>query len=163
MEPRHRSHGCPERCWRLALVCLTLVLTGARCSDIELDRDDELGVDGSGSEDGVELVIVEADAPLPPTPPENASGAAIVYDAAGEFTVQIAITSNARGAGEMVQKLSAQGYPAYALARPDGQGVRVRIGYFSTRGDAVRFGERFQEDSGTEYWVDRRNNEMFSP
>jgi len=147
------------------VVCLALAATGTRCGDIELDRDDELGIDGSDRVNGVELVVAEADAPADaqqaPAQAESGSEAVIAYDAEGEFTVQIAITPNARAAGGMVQELSAQGYPAYAIARPDGHGVRVRIGYFSTREDAVRFGDRFNEDSGTDYWVDRRNNEMF--
>ncbi len=168
------SRGYIDRFWRQSVVCLGLTLTGAGCSEVDVDRDDELGVDGAASVDDRELVIVGDDAgdssdqagvatggSPPPAKSEAASGSAIAYDAEGEFTVQIAIHPNAREAGKMVRKLSDQGYPAYAIARPDGNGVRVRIGYFGNRDDAVRFGRRFQQDTGADYWVDRRTNEMF--
>ena len=163
-----------DRFWRRGVVCLVLTLTGAGCSDVDVDGEDEIGGDGPASADDFELVIVDGDAgdsggqagvatggspPLPKS--ETASGTAIAYDAEGEFTVQVAIHPNAREAGKMVRELGAQGYPAYAIARPDGNGVRVRIGYFSNRDDAVRFGRRFQQDTGADYWVDRRTNEMF--
>ena len=82
------------------------------------------------------------------------------YDPEGEYTVQIAVFREARKAGERVLELSRLGYPAYSIARPDGEGVRVRIGYFKTRTDASRFAERFEKDSGSEYWIDRRTNEF---
>jgi hypothetical protein len=47
------------------------------------------------------------------------------------------------------------------VARPAGDGVRVRIGYFGSRSDAERFGQRYREDTGSEFWIDRRANETF--
>lgn len=156
------------------MVCLVVALAGAGCSDVEVDRDDELGIDETASVDDLELIIVDGDAgdssdqagaatggSPPPARSEAGSGAAIAYDAQGEFTVQVGIHPDAREAGKMVRKLSDQGYPAYAIAKPDGNGVRVRIGYFGNRDDAVRFGRRFHRDTGADYWVDRRTNEMF--
>ncbi|MFC1527079.1 SPOR domain-containing protein [Candidatus Latescibacterota bacterium] len=157
----------------------SLVLVG--CGSSEVDRDDELGTEAESSADDYELVIIdesaEEDAGHPPDPdvagddvhqsPSPAvaaasdTGGVVVYDPEGEFTVQVALLENARDAGTMVQELTRRGFPAYAVARPDGGGVRVRIGYFSTRSDAQRFGGRFQEDTGSDYWVDRRTNEMF--
>ena len=51
------------------------------------------------------------------------------------------------------------GYPAYALGTRGDSRVRVRIGYFTTREEAERFGEIFKEDTGSDYWIDRRANE----
>ena len=83
----------------------------------------------------------------------------VVYDPAGDFTVQIGTYEEARQAGERVKKLSAEGYPAYALANTGNKGARVRIGYFKTREDAERFGRVFKKDKGVDFWVDRRANE----
>ncbi|MBI2505421.1 MAG: SPOR domain-containing protein [Candidatus Latescibacteria bacterium] len=83
----------------------------------------------------------------------------ILYDPAGEFTVQIGSFDEARLAGEQVKRLSAEGYPAYAIGNTGSKGARVRIGYFRTREEAERFGRLFKKDKGAEFWVDRRANE----
>ena len=85
----------------------------------------------------------------------------VEYDPEGEFTVQIGVYANARDAAARVRELDGLGYPAYAIARTDGKGIRVRIGYFKTRGDAQRFGEIFSQDTGSEFWIDRQTNEMY--
>jgi len=90
-------------------------------------------------------------------PPE----APIAYDPQGEFTVQVGSFEDARLASEQVRKLSAEGYPAYAIANADKKGARVRIGYFRTKEEAGRFGQLFKKDKGVEYWIDRRANEKF--
>lgn len=124
--------------------------------------------------DGYELVLVDESAvageALPePVPADeevmeaipsqvNLPGA-VVFDSAGDYTVQIGIHESARDARKRVLELSELGYPAYALAIRGDTRVRVRIGYFTTREDAERFGEIFKEDTGSDYWIDRRINE----
>ena len=85
---------------------------------------------------------------------------AVAYEPDGEFTVQVGVYSDVLKAGERVTELAALGYPAYAVAQPDGKGVRVRIGYFRTREDARAFGDIFAEDHGSDFWIDRRVNEL---
>ena len=85
---------------------------------------------------------------------------AVAYEPDGEFTVQVAVYSDVLKAGERVAELSALGYPAYVIAQPDGKGFRVRIGYFRTREDARAFGDIFSEDHGSDFWIDRRVNEL---
>ena len=91
--------------------------------------------------------------------PEASLPGVVAFDRDGEFTVQIGIHDSARAARERVLELSKLGYPAYALAKRGDSRVRVRIGYFTTREDAERFGKIFKEDTGSDYWVDRRANE----
>ena len=85
---------------------------------------------------------------------------AVAYEPDGEFTVQVGVYSDVLKAGERVAELSALGYPAYVIAQPDGKGFRVRIGYFGTREDARAFGDIFSEDHGSDFWIDRRVNEL---
>ena len=85
---------------------------------------------------------------------------AVAYEPDGEFTVQVGVYSDVLKAGERVTELSALGYPAYVIAQPDGKGFRVRIGYFGTREDARAFGDIFSEDHGSDFWIDRRVNEL---
>jgi cell division septation protein DedD len=149
------------------------------CGEQEVDLEDEL----KGKED-YELVLLSqpkeaekkataarADTALRPlqaadTPAaakkeeaEPPAGPPISYDPAGEYTVQIGSFDEARLAGERVKQLSAEGYPAYAIANTGNKGARVRIGYFKTREEAERFGRLFKKDKGAEFWVDRRANE----
>ena len=85
---------------------------------------------------------------------------AVAYEPDGVFTVQVGVYTDALKAAEQVAELGALGYPAYAIAQPDGKGVRVRIGYFRTREDARAFGDIFSEDHGADFWIDRRVNEF---
>ncbi|MCY3761771.1 MAG: SPOR domain-containing protein, partial [Gemmatimonadetes bacterium] len=85
---------------------------------------------------------------------------AVAYEPDGEFTVQVGVYSDVLKAAERVTELSALGYPAYVIAQPDGKGFRVRIGYFGTREDARAFGDIFSEDHGSDFWIDRRVNEL---
>jgi cell division septation protein DedD len=139
------------------------------CGNGQIDRQDELGAAQEGAEERYELVIVQAepeeggDTLSPPprpaeVPPVDEPVAAIVFDPQGEFTVQVGAYDAPR-AEQLVHQLKAEGYPAYALANPDRQGKRVRIGYFRTREDALRFGALFKEDRRLDFWVDRRANE----
>ena len=89
----------------------------------------------------------------------DAPGAPVVFDPQGDFTIQIGHYQDAKAAARMVRELDAEGYPVYAIASPDGKGVRVRIGYFKTRQDAQRFGQIFKADRKMEFWVDTRASE----
>jgi cell division septation protein DedD len=102
----------------------------------------------------------------PPAPSEVVTPKTIVapkgtvaYDPRGEFTVQVAVVPDTRAARALVRELTAEGYPAYSIPSPGAKGVRVRIGYFTSRDDALRFGALFKKDRGMESWVDRRANE----
>jgi len=156
---------CPGSLFRLGVGVLLFSLWG--CSG-EIDREDELGVEQD--EDTYELVILEADpeAAEDTTSTSPAAGevgedveleAPIVFDPEGEFTVQIGVYVYPQSARQIVRELSAEGYPAYAIAGPDDNRVRVRIGYFKTREDAGRFGRLFNKEWDMDFWVDRRANE----
>ena len=149
--------------WQWLLGAIVICAWGG-CGSSEIDREDELGVDDEGCR--YELVIVAEQeetkgekAPIAVEKPDTT--APIVYDPQGVFTVQIGVFRDAYTASRMVRELSAEGYPAYAIAQPDKRAVRVRIGYFATRADALRFGAIFKQDRGMDYWVDRRQNESF--
>jgi hypothetical protein len=152
-----------------ALLVFGLVTTHS-CTSTE---DDSNGGTPATPGDGYELVIVDgsavsaadtlgtqtASAPEETDSGQNDLAGAVVFDRDGEFTVQIGIYVGPRDARERVLELSKLGYPAYALKIPGDSRVRVRIGYFSLRKDADLFGRIFKEDTGSEYWVDRRDNE----
>lgn len=113
---------------------------------------------------GLAAAVADSEAE-PAVEEEDRAGAVvetpIAYDPQGEFTVQVGNYQDPRLAGQLVRQLSAEGYPAYAIANADKQGARVRIGYFKTREEADRFGQLFKKDKGAEYWIDRRANEKF--
>ena len=143
------------------------------CSDDGIDTDDELGYqlvvvgEGAGASDRSGLEVGAKDSAdggmVSPSPGELSATAAssVEYDPEGKFTVQVAVYPDARLAAERVLELDDLGYPAYAIAGIEGVGVRVRIGYFKTRSNALRFGSIFSQDTGSEFWVDRRVNEMY--
>ena len=154
------------------MIILAALILGSGCTS-EIDYDDELGLEGSSSTD-YELVIIDGgqqasqaphssavDEDAPTEPEDNGQSQLIVYDDKGEFTVQVGLFDASRKANERVKELSALGYPAYVIAVPTGGSFRVRIGYFESRDMAQRFGRIFKEDSGAEFWIDRRSNEMF--
>lgn len=94
-----------------------------------------------------------------PAQSEDTPGDPVVFDPQGDFTIQIGHYQDAKAAARMVRELDAEGYPVYAIASPDGKGVRVRIGYFKTRQDAQRFGQIFKADRKLEFWVDSKASE----
>ncbi len=177
-EASHRQRG-----WILLLFALGL---SGGCGG-EIDTEDESSSFDVKTEE-YELILVDADheskieaeknqiveeetkgiAPVdsssanPRTLPIDTDVPKVVrYNPEGEFTVQIGGYSNAKVAGEKVQQLSQDGFPAYAIKNPQKKGFRVRIGYFSTQSDAKRFGELMKKDRGWDFWVDRRANEIF--
>lgn len=163
---------------RLSKPSIALLIAAAWVSYSCTSVQEEAGEDGptsAGGDGGYELVIVDDSAAssigssqdeMPELRPNgdaeleraNLPGV-VVFDSEGDFTVQIGIYEGSRAARERVLELSKLGYPAYALGIPGDSRVRVRIGYFSVREDAKRFGQIFKEDSGADYWIDRRDNE----
>ncbi|MCY3664988.1 MAG: SPOR domain-containing protein [Gemmatimonadetes bacterium] len=81
----------------------------------------------------------------------------VFFDPDGQFTVQVGVYRDAKRADQKVRELKDEGYPAYSVQSD--AGVRVRIGYFSNRADANRFGRIFARDRGVEYWIARRADE----
>ena len=81
----------------------------------------------------------------------------VFFDPDGEFTIQVGVFRDAKRADQKVRELKSEGYPAYSVQSD--AGVRVRIGYFTNRADAERFGRIFAKDRGVEYWIDRRIHE----
>ena len=167
---------------RILVLLLAVILGGICCSEDQIDFNDELGMENDNSG---KVTIVNIDSTVigsngrdresnfgndveykgkgkEPTGTDHISTRSdvISYDPEGDFTVQVGVFSTAREAGQMVLTLSSMGYPAYSIAQPDGKGIRVRIGYFVSRNEAVSFGEIFKEDSGSDYWIDRRINEF---
>jgi hypothetical protein len=138
-----------------------LAVSGVACEiEDQAERvDDELGLQGRAGRS--EIVVVEADTASATDIASADSALLIIYEPEGEFTVQIGLYENAQIAGKIVSELSSAGYPAYAIANPGSKGVRVRIGYFGSRGEAVRFGRLFKEDRGLDYWIDRRSKESY--
>ena len=159
---------------RLSSFIASLFL-GLGCGS-EIDYDDELGLEPASSPSSeYELVFIgdgeerggtkgqsdESGIGEEEDAPGDERSDLIAYDDTGEFTVQVGLYDSSRQAGKRVRELSALGYPAYAIAIPSGSQFRVRIGYFESREMAKRFGEIFKEDTGVEYWIDRRSNEMY--
>lgn len=161
--------ACPApQCGRAIAVATLIALAG--CGGDAGQQEAQPGA-GVGA-DGYELVIVDdsrsagADSAATagnggaaPAPAQVDTGGVVRFTPNGAFTVQVGMYTDAGLAAAEVRKLADSGYPAYAMARPDGRGMRVRIGYFATREEAHRFGHRFREDRGADYWVDRRANE----
>ena len=81
----------------------------------------------------------------------------VFFDPNGQFTIQVGVFRDAKHADQKVRELKDEGYPAYSLQ--SNAGVRVRIGYFTNRADANRFGRIFAKDRGVEYWIARRADE----
>ena len=81
----------------------------------------------------------------------------VFFDPNGQFTIQVGVFRDAKHADQKVRELKDEGYPAYSLQ--SNAGLRVRIGYFTNRADANRFGRIFAKDRGVEYWIARRADE----
>ena len=88
---------------------------------------------------------------------DTSDASPVFFDPDGQFTVQVGVFRDAKRADEKVRELKDEGYPAYSVQSD--AGVRVRIGYFTNRADADRFGRIFAKDRGVEYWIDQRADE----
>jgi cell division septation protein DedD len=84
----------------------------------------------------------------------------------GSFVVQVNVFKSPRQAAALVEKLAAQGYPAYVAQvedpTPDMPGTyhRVRIGRFRRIADAKAFGENTLRPAGYDFWVDNKKNDQ---
>jgi hypothetical protein len=84
----------------------------------------------------------------------------------GSFVVQVNVFKSQRQAAALVEKLAAQGYPAYVAQvddpTPDMPGTyhRVRIGRFRRIADAKAFGETALRPAGYDFWVDNKKNDQ---
>ncbi len=159
-------------CWRTGLLVVASMVSA--CGSGETDPGADVGADED--ETRVELIFVESESDSLASDPEPVAGAVLAppaptaddevggddmlsYDADGKYTVQIGTFKNATRASARVRELESLGYPAYAVAHPSGDQVRVRVGYFPDRDKANKFGQRFSRDHGGKFWTDRRASE----
>lgn len=82
----------------------------------------------------------------------------------GEWTIQVGIHKSEEGARAMVAKLGAKAIPAYVVQAASNAGLsgsywRVRVGPFSARADAQRYGDKVLVPGGYSFWIDRKSNE----
>jgi hypothetical protein len=83
----------------------------------------------------------------------------------GPFVVQVSVFKGKRQASGLVEKLAAQGYPAYVAVvenpTPELSGTwhRVRIGRFARIADAKSFGQNTLKPMGYDFWVDNKKND----
>jgi SPOR domain len=81
----------------------------------------------------------------------------------GRFVVQVSVFKSARKAGNLVETLAGQGYPAYVAEVQDptpempGTWHRVRVGTFRTLSDARSFGDNTLRPMGYDFWVDKKS------
>ena len=167
--------SCRSSATVLVICACTLI---SACGSGESDGRDEVGAPAE-EDTRVELIFIdsesdslarpaegaraeeEAPPPAAPTAADEVGGDDILkFDAAGRYTIQIATYKKAKDASRRVRELETLGYPAYAVAHPTGEQTRVRVGYFTTREEADRFGQRFCRDHGGKYWVDGRSSEI---
>jgi len=142
------------------LSCLGFLAGG--CAEGGIDHEDELSTTDDGR---YELVVLEdetapEDSILGKSPADlsgQPANAAVFFDPGGQFTVQVGVYKDTEQAAKIVRDLKSEGYPAYGAQNREG--MRVRIGYFSDREDAERFGRIFAADRGVEFWVDKRAEE----
>ena len=146
------------------------VLWVGGCSDSDV-REDEQAPEPAGRREIV--ILTPADSVSAPAVTSDASDASDVTDAGdtddtsdaspvffdpdGQFTIQVGVYRDAKRAEQKMRELKDEGYPAYSVQSD--AGMRVRIGYFTNRADADRFGRIFAKDRGVEYWIARRANE----
>jgi cell division septation protein DedD len=101
-----------------------------------------------------------------PTTPEKKSpkdsGPMPKVDPNGLYTVQIGAFQNQNEANKLMNSLKSNGYPAFIkqTETPDKKILyRVRVGTFSTRPDAISYGDKLkQRASGVKYVFITRNN-----
>jgi hypothetical protein len=81
----------------------------------------------------------------------------------GRYVVQVSVFKSRRMAGNVVEKLAAQGYPAYVAEVQDpsaelsGTYHRVRIGSFRSLAEAGKFGDNTLKPLGYDFWVDKKS------
>ncbi len=106
----------------------------------ELDKEEEI------AEKETAKPVIEKTPPLKKKSTERAAMPRI--DPNGRYTVQIGAFQNQTEANKLVNSLKSSGYPAFIkqLQTPDKKNwYRVRVGTFSTRPDAVIYGEKLKQ------------------
>ena len=93
------------------------------------------------------------------------SSASFTFSPNGRYVAQVSTVVSVDLANSIARKFEKMGYPAYVaqVENPTtsliGTYYRVRIGGFSTIGDAKNFGEEALRPLGYDYWVDNRSND----
>jgi cell division septation protein DedD len=106
-------------------------------------------------------VVVEKTPPTKQdTPPDKSTMPKI--DPSGRYTVQIGAFQNQTEANKLMNSLKSNGYPAFIkqVETPDNKTwYRVRVGTFSTKSEALNYGEKLkQRASGVKYVFITVNN-----
>ena len=101
-------------------------------------------------EEVTEKETAEAVVEKTPLPKKKSTESAAMprIDPNGRYTVQIGAFQNQTEANKLVKSLKSSGYPAFIkqLQTPDRKNwYRVRVGTFSTRPDAVVYGEKLKQ------------------
>ncbi|GJM17221.1 MAG: hypothetical protein DHS20C13_25480 [Thermodesulfobacteriota bacterium] len=92
-------------------------------------------------------IVIEKPKPVEKKSPKD-SGAMPKIDPNGRYTVQIGAFQNQTEANKLVSSLKSNGYPAFIkqVQTPDKKNwYRVRVGTFSTRSDAVSYGNKLKQ------------------
>lgn len=83
----------------------------------------------------------------------------------GDWVLQVNVHRSEAEAKTQIAKLGQVGIPAYAVPVPTGDANlsgnywRVRVGRFSSRADAQKYGTSVLEPKGLKFWIDRKANE----
>jgi cell division septation protein DedD len=96
-------------------------------------------------------------APVTTTPPARPASTSAVGGKPG-YVVQLAALNSRSEADAMVKRLSAKGYEAYVQAPANGAPsiFRVRVGSYSTRGEAETVAARLEKEGQFKPWVAAR-------
>lgn len=89
----------------------------------------------------------------------------VVPGASGDWVLQVNVHRSEADAQAQIAKLAKDGIPAYTVAFQSGEEHlsgsywRVRVGRFSSRADAQRYGSSVLEPKGLKFWIDKKSNE----
>lgn len=83
----------------------------------------------------------------------------------GDWVLQVNVHRSEADAQAQIAKLAKDGIPAYTVAFQSGEEHlsgsywRVRVGRFSSRADAQKYGSSVLEPKGLKFWIDKKSNE----
>ncbi len=124
------------------------------------DSPETLTEEGAEPETSQESRVAPPEVSLSPTPPSPAPNEEITIlpsesildpNLQGGYTIQVAALRDLAAAEEMVAALQQEGFAAYSITQPDGQGqpwYRVRVGSFTSQKEAR---QAYQELSAAHY------------
>ena len=112
------------------------------------------------------LVAAPAKAPPPAVDvPKPVAGAGdVVPGPSGDWVLQVNVHRSEADAQAQIAKLAKDGIPAYTVAFQSGEEHlsgsywRVRVGRFSSRADAQKYGSSVLEPKGLKFWIDKKSN-----